>query len=301
MKKAKRIFINAVLAGAIVITTVPLSVAPAFAKTSIEQGDTASLVENQTTKYPIDVMKVIRKSLGGKANSSELDNQINNMTKIEVMDRYFYSSQKTWKGEGIRKSIDKIFKINLDTLSANGEGSVLKSYSNDIMEGVRKNLKIDPASTQLDKEIMAMPKAEVMDRFLKSYSGKISSLEIRTVVNEIFGVNLVGISSLDKARLSLFSKGQWMSKNDSDIFAVVVEKGDMDLRVEATPYFIKKIGTSKLPDELDVFLKNLGFTLDTETNVYKYSSQTGESVPDSFKTKLIGTLIKSIHDNYYTL
>ncbi|MFD0696139.1 hypothetical protein ACFQZT_18870 [Paenibacillus sp. GCM10027628] len=262
------------------------------------EGQQGSLCELQTTKYPHQIMEAIRMSIGVEPHSTQLDCRIKDMSKVEVMDRYLISSQKKLKGSEIRKVINDIYRINLDTISANGEGSLLTTYPLDIMERVRETQNDNPASTELDPQIMAMTKVEVMDRYLHSYGEQITGSQIRNMINGIFGVNLDGIASLDKARLSIFSKGQWISRNDTDIFVLYTGRGDVDLKVCATLYLIEKIGSDQFPSELHDFLTEKGFSYDEEMKAYHYSNPTGQSVSDAFKGQLIGTLITYIKDHY---
>lgn len=254
-----------------------------------------------TTKYPQNIMHVVRMELGGAYHSTELDRQINEMSKIEIMDRYLASHYKNMKGNEIREVIEMVYQISLDTISANGEGSLLASFPFDIMVRVRESLKVDPASTDLDSQIMSMTKVEVMDRYLLAYGNSITGLEIRRIVNEIFGVNLSALATLDKARLSIFSKGQWILQNKTDIFSVYTGKGDKDVKISATKYFIEKIGSDQFPNELHDFLIDIGFSYHTDMKSYNYSNPTGQSISDSFKGQLIKTLVTFVQDHYYNL
>jgi hypothetical protein len=293
----------ALIAGAVFLATVPLLTQTVSADSPIQRFQTTSSVSvyEETSKYPIDVMKAVRRHLGLKPNSMELDNHINFMPKTEIMDIVLASKQNKSKGKVIREAVDDIFKLSLDTISKNGEGSILISYPTNIMEGVRKTLRIDQSSTELDTKIMDMTKVEVMDKFLRSYGSDISGSESRRIINEIFGINLSGIDSLAKARLSLFSKGQWITQNSTDVFVILTGKGDVDVSVGVTSYFVQKTGSDQLPVEIQNFLTNLGFAYKIGTKSYTYTNPSGQSVPDSFKGQLIGKLVSYINDHYQSL
>lgn len=293
----------ALIAAAVFLATVPLLTQTVSADSPIQRFQTTSSISvyEETSKYPIDVMKAVRRHLGLKPNSTELDSHINSMPKTEIMDIVLASKQNKSKGKVIREAVDDIFKISLDTISKNGEGSILISYPIDIMEGVRKTLRIDQSSTELDTKIMDMTKVEVMDKFLRSYGSDISGSESRRIINEIFGINLSGIDSLAKARLSLFSKGQWITQNSTDVFIILTGKGDVDVSVGITSYFVQKTGSDQLPVEIQNFLTNLGFAYKIETKTYTYTNLSGQSVPDSFKGQLIGKLVSYINDHYQSL
>ncbi|MDD9269272.1 hypothetical protein ACFPES_19675 [Paenibacillus sp. GCM10023248] len=301
--KAGNMLKAAVLAFAVILAAVPTFTQTVSANSSLQRNQRTSSVsaDQPIYKYPFEVMKAVRIYLGAKPNSTEMDRQINTMSKTEIMDIYLASKHNKAKGKVIRKAVDDIFNISLDTISANGEGNIMASYPADIMEGVRKSLHIDPSSTELDAKIMSMAKVAVMDKFLQSFGKEISGSESRRMINEIFGVNLNGIDSLAKARISLFSKGQWITQTPTDIFVILTGKGDVDINVGVTDYYKQKTGSDQLPVEVQDFLKNLGFTYQIETNFYTYTNPSGESVPDSFKGQLIGKLVSYIHDHYLTL
>lgn len=298
----KKILRNSVIIGSLLLGTISINTQVMFAQSATSEVQVSTkLSQQEESKYPLAVMKAVRKHLGIKQNSTALDNQINSMTKIEVMDIYFESKHEKAKGKTIRKVVNDVFNVNLDVISQNNEGNQLSSYPSNIMQGVRVDLNIDPNSTALDEKIMDMSKVEVMDRFLDSYGKTITASESRRIINEIFGVNLNGIDSLEKARLSLYSKGQWMANNSTDIFVLITGKGDIDVRVGVTDYYKEKTATDQLPDEIKDFLSSLGFTYQSSDNTYLYINPTGESVPDSFKGQLIGKLVTYIQVHYANL
>ncbi|WP_248926036.1 hypothetical protein [Paenibacillus hamazuiensis] len=249
-------------------------------------------------KYPSDVMKAVRKRLGTSPDSADSDSQIEHMLKTEIMDIYLESKEIRADGRTIREVVNDVFGISLDTISASGEGSLVASYPADIMEGVRMTLNIDPASAELDTRIMSMSKTEVMDRFLDAYGKPIAGSEVRRVINEIFGLNLNGLAALEKAKLSIFSKGQWMTRNSGDMIEVITGKGDVDVSVGVTDHYEEIVGTDQLPEEIQRFMSDLGFAYIPDKKTYYYSNPAGESVPDSFKGQLIGKLTAYIRDHF---
>jgi hypothetical protein len=279
----------AAMVGAVLVSTVAVQPTTIFAATDGE-GASATSVTQQGTKYPIEVMSVVRAYLGGDPNSDAIDNQINELTKVKVMDIYHTFENNTTNGQVIRDNVGKVFNFSLDLMSANNEGNLLSSYATEIMEGVRKNLNGNPSDTSLDAQIMALPKNDVMDKFLSSYGNQILGSDLRRVINEIFGVNLDGISNLEHSRLSIYSKGQWELKSDRDIFAISSSKGDVDLYVGASDYYVEKLGTQYLPPDLEAFLFNQGFTYNTDTKLYSYHNESGQSLPDAFKGLVLYTV-----------
>lgn len=246
--------------------------------------------EVRASRYPQPIMEAVRMSLDAPPNSKELDIQIEKMSKIEIMDRYLGSFQHITGSES-RKAVDMIFRINLDSLSENGEGSRLANYPDDIKVIISEALSVNQDSSGLDHLIMSMTKVEVMNNYLQSVRKQITGAEIRRIINEIFGVNLDGIATLDNAGLSLFSKGQWIIQNEKDLFLLHTGKGDIDFKVSATHHFVEKTGSVQFPSSLHNGLTEMGFSYHEETHSYKYSNPIGLSVSESFKGELIGKLV----------
>ena len=69
-----------------------------------------------------------------------------------------------------------------------------------------------------------------------------TGVDIRGMINQIFGINLNGVSSLEGAGISLYSKGQWVLQSDKDLFVVYTGSGDLDVKVFPTEYFTKQTG-----------------------------------------------------------
>ena len=61
---------------------------------------------------------------------------------------------------------------------------------------------------------------DVFDAFLRRAAGSVSGPEVRRMINETFAINLDALSALEQARISLYSKGQWMLQHGRDLFVV---------------------------------------------------------------------------------
>jgi hypothetical protein len=166
------------------------------------------------------------------------------------------------------------------------------------MESVRASLNIAPDSTELDAQIMQMPKAEVMDRYIEVHDYALTGAENRVVINQIFGMNLDGISGLEHAQLSIQSKGQWVIQNDNDLFVISSSLDDVSLFVGTTDYFKEQTGLTGLPESLIVKLINSGFVYDEASGNYTYTNPTGESAPDAFKGQTIGAILTIINTEF---
>lgn len=250
----------------------------------------------QSTKYNKKVMENVRISLGVDKHSTQLDININNMTKLQVMDIYLDSFGKKIKGPEVRKAVYGVFNIDLDMISKMNYGSKLDSYSKPVMEKLRLSLNISSNSNKLDNKIMDMKKSEVMDRYIKESGYNLTYNELRTLINDVFGVNLTGISGLENGQLSIYSKGVWVIQNDNDLFKISSSLDDVSIYVEGTDYFEKLTGSRKLPDSLIDKLLSFGFTYDEVAGNYFYTNSSGESVPDADKTKTIGAIMQTIQE-----
>lgn len=252
----------------------------------------------QTTKYPRKVMQTVRMSFGISKHSPALDSQINEMPKVEVMDRYLVSFGKKVKGKEVREAVEDVFNVDLNRISENNYGNKLTSYHEDVMSSVRESLRIPSDSTKLDKKIMNMPKAEVMDRYISVHNDWLTGAEDRILINQIFGVNLDGISGAERARMSIQSKGEWILQNDNDLFVISSSLDDVSLYVSATDYFIANTGSNEFPTSLKEKLIGFGFTYDEAFERYSYTNPTGESAPESFKSPTINAILTTIATEY---
>lgn len=255
----------------------------------------------QTTKYSSAVMEAVRETLGVDKHSTELDDQISTMRKVDVMDRYLQSFGKKLKGKEVREVVQAIFGADLNMISENNYGSKLSSYDAFIMEGVRESLNIDASSIELDEKIMSMEKNEVMDRYIEVHDYSLTGAENRVLINKVFGVNLDGISGIEHGRISIYSKGQWILQNDTDLIRLISSNDDVEITVEPTDFFIQSTGSTQLPDTLIQKLTNLGYTHVEGTNAYYYKNPTGESIPDALKGQTMGAIITTIQTQYSNL
>ena len=139
---------------------------------------------------------------------------------------------------------------------------------------------------------------EVIDFYINQYDDELTGTEIRKIINTIFGVNLEAISSLEEARISLYSKGKWVIQSKNDLFVVYTGIGDIDVKVYPTNYFIQQTGLTDLPTSLQLALINIGFYFDEKLNSYYFINPTGEAISDAFKGKTIGTIRDIIQQSF---
>ncbi|TQR18715.1 hypothetical protein FG384_15720 [Psychrobacillus vulpis] len=205
------------------------------------------------------------------------------MSKIELMDRYIYSFEEQISSSEICKFVDTVFGINLE--------SVL------VLD--KKSLQA-PSSNNMDQSTMS-PSRTVIDSYLDLAKHKMTGMEIRKMLNQIFGINLDGISALEKERISLFSKGQWVVQNAKDLFIIHTGIEDVDVTVLPSIYFMEHSGLEGLPSELQNSLSHLGYNHDKKIRGYYFSNPSGMAVTDQFKGQTIGAIIEVIRKSYSDL
>lgn len=199
--------------------------------------------------------------------------------KVELMDQYLDSHQGKITSTEICNIVMSIFKFDLTTKPVLSKEWIMA-------EAV--------SSTE---NIAKM----AIDSALARYGEKVTGIEIRQLINQIFGINLDAISSLEGARISLFSKEQWVVRDKQDLFVVHTGLGDVDVKIFPTDYFTEQTGLKELPKTLQQSLTNFGFSCDEGNGCYYYSNPSGEAIPDAFKGQIIGTILKEIHDSYQSL
>ncbi|SEM75558.1 hypothetical protein SAMN04489762_0948 [Terribacillus saccharophilus] len=194
------------------------------------------------------------------------------MKKVEIMDEYFDSHQGKITSYEICSIVRTVFDLDLVTKPILGE-----------------------MSSSENKARMAI------DSSLAQYEKDVSGAEIRKLINQIFGINLDAVSSLDGSRISLFSKDQWINRQDRDLFVVHTGPGDVDVMIYPTDYFIERTGLKELPEDLKQALINLEFYYDNEVGHYYYADAHKNAVPDAFKGQTIGAILKVIRQSYQNL
>ncbi|CKH45177.1 Uncharacterised protein [Streptococcus pneumoniae] len=169
-----------------------------------------------------------------------LEKGADRVKKVELMDKHLDSHQGKITSTEICNIVMSIFKFDLTTKPV-----LSKEW---IMAGA--------GSSTENIAIMAI------DSTLTHHGRKATGKEIRQLINQIFGINLDAISSLEGARISLFSKDQWVIRDEQDLFVVHTGLGDVDVKVFPTDYFTEQTGLEELPKDLKQSLTNFGFSCD---------------------------------------
>ncbi|UJF27626.1 hypothetical protein [Planococcus sp. 107-1] len=298
MRKENR-FKRFVLTGLAVSLIFTGGVGSAFAKgEAVHSSSSVMLQGKQEAKYSKQVMRKLREELGFDKKSTVHDSKIESMPKVKVMDLYLTSFGKKIKGKEVRKAVEEVFFVDLDIISKNNYGSQVSIYPEQVMNSLRLSFNEKADSTKQDARIMKLKKSEVMDRYIKEQGEQLTGAESRILINQIFGVNLDGISTLEYSQLAISSKGQWILKSDTDLFILESSLDDVDVSVYATPYFEQVTGSNKLPESLKTKLMSLGFKYNEEKELLYYINPTGESVPDAFKGQVLGIIVGTIMGEY---
>ncbi|HSO57567.1 MAG TPA: hypothetical protein VLQ66_04950 [Paenisporosarcina sp.] len=206
------------------------------------------------------------------------------MTKIEIMDKYLSSLIEKISTSEICKIVYEVFGIDLDIVLVLDKGI---TYSRQV-----------PSLTNIDTSISSSQARVAIDSYLNQYGNDMTGVEIRNMLNHIFGINLDGISSLERERISLYSKGQWIIQNDKDLFLVRTGTKDVYVEVVPTEYFSKQTGLEMLPDDLQHALANLGFQYDEKIKGSSFANPNGQALPDKFKGQTFGAIIEVINRLY---
>ena len=257
-------------------------------------------LKEQTSKYPLHVMQAVKASHGAGKSSAELDQLIERMQMTEVMDCYLESLNMEKDGKTVRQAVYEVYGIDLTLISNKNYGNKLNSYHPSVMESLRFSLGVDRDSTEMDAHIMSLKKNEVMDRFMEAHDLSLSGAESRLLINQIYGVNLDGISGLEHAnsRITIQSKGQWVLRGEKDLFVVSSSLDDVELYVFPSAYYAESTGTDQVPVSLAKQLVEMGYSYDASNNQYVYRNPTGESVPDHLKGQVLVKVADTIKSEF---
>jgi len=229
------------------------------------------------TTYSKDTKEIIKSMFQLKDSLSDvaLDNYINNMTKIDIMDAYINWHNNKITSQIIFESIAQAFKFSLELVP------VLTT----------EKLSTFELPFPKNREASSMPSSEtILDLYLDHHHYKVTGTEVRTMINHFFGMNLVGIASLGTSRISLFSKNQWLVKNEKDLFVIHTGIRDVDVKIYTTSYFVKQTGSKDLPAELKQSLTQIGFSYNEAISNYYFINPSGQSVSNAFKGQTIGAI-----------
>lgn len=196
-------------------------------------------------------------------------------TKAAQMDRRV-ENENQLTAASVERLVSEIFGISLQSIAADPKAP-----------GARGSHPVFAAWTTQEWE--AAGKEELLDYALGLPAAS-SGETVRQIINDIYRVNLSGISALEASTFSLFSKGKWIKQNENDLFVLNTGSTDTEVSVSVTERFGRETGSRELPAGLCRELEALGFVYTPLKNQLNYSSPDGRPVDDVFKKKTIEAL-----------
>ncbi|WP_051556436.1 hypothetical protein [Alkalihalobacterium bogoriense] len=240
-------------------------------------------------QYSLEVLSILKQSVQATEketiSSEKIEQKALSLSKVDAMDHYTTFLFPTITSSDVFMIVKEIFNIRLDEVP---------TYQ-------RATTSIVIPSLVVTDESIAQDSKAVIDWQIQVARDQQLPLNIRELVNYIFGINLKGIASLEGTGIALYSKGQWISTYPTDLFVVHTGFKDVDVRIIPTEYFIDHYGKKAIPVELQQALSPLGFLYDEEVGECHYTNPTGESVADDYKVQTMGTIIKFNQANYSRL
>ncbi|MDX6154167.1 hypothetical protein [Marinococcus sp. PL1-022] len=197
-------------------------------------------------------------------------------TKAEQMDERVENENKLTAAL-VECIVFTIFDISLQSIAADPKAP-----------GARRSHPVFAAWTE--QQWQAAGKEELLDYALARLPASLSGEMVRQIINDVYRVNLSGISALEASTFSLFSKGKWIKQNENDMFVLNTGSTDTEVTVSVTEHFIRQTGSGELPAGLCGELEALGYVYLPKKNQLNYASPDGRPVDDVFKKKTIGAL-----------
>ncbi|ARJ38632.1 hypothetical protein SporoP8_06975 [Sporosarcina ureae] len=240
--------------------------------------------------YSYEVQNIVKSShqLDTRISETELLDYISKLAKIDVMDMYIdqYKYKDKVTSPVIYEAIAQAFKFHLERVP--------------VLTTEKIGTFVIPPLTDL-KTCSSLPSQVILDLYLAHHNHHVTGDEVRTMINHYFGMNLVGIDGLGKTRISLYSKGQWLVKDDLDLFVIHTGTMDVDVKIYCTDYFMARTGSKNIPIELQQSLASLGYSYNAQVDAYYYSNPSGLTVSNAFKGKTIDAIIELTDVLYKTI
>lgn len=230
--------------------------------------------ESETNKYPQNVVEAVAKVLELEVHQQQgaigTITKIDDMSKVNIMDIYVSTFELPIDGKQICQCVKEVFGIQIDS-----------KY-------------VLPKKRDLRTDYVCGFNVRLIDNSLKELQNQLTGQEIRLLINDIFGINLDAIDSLEKTQISLYSKGQWIVQQASDLFVVHTGIGDIDAWVLPTDYYIEQTGLKELPEQLQQNLSLIGYEYNSDIQGMYYCNPTGEAVEDAFKGRTMRAILSCI-------
>lgn len=149
--------------------------------------------------------------------------------------------------------------------------------------------------------ISSLTPQAALEASLAHFDTPMTGVQVRQLINQLFGINLDAISALGNARISLYSKGQWILQHPKDLFVVSTGEGDVDVTIKPADYFVEITQENLMPKPVRNQLLLLGYRVDPEGKCCYYFNPTGDAVSDAFKGKTFQALLAAISRHYFHL
>jgi hypothetical protein len=208
-------------------------------------------------------------------------------SKVERLDQRLAELSPKNIGEQVRKLVIEIYGIDLQVVSDKNVGKQARYRETLVTELLMAN------SRYSREAVHTLSKVEFLIEYLNS-TGERSPERIRELINDIFGINLYGISSLEGKGLALYSKGQWLVKGEQDLFILHTSASDEEVWIYPTEYFQHRRDDQLWPESFKHRLETLGFVFDDERKAYSYREPTGASIPNDFKVTSTQSVLEEI-------
>ncbi|MGV2620974.1 UNVERIFIED_CONTAM: hypothetical protein N8J90_07285 [Halobacillus marinus] len=211
-------------------------------------------------------------------------------TKAERLDAAWERAEG--KPEDVAAVVQDAYGIDLKYVSETGAGKQRSAYKEETMAFLCEHSEYEK------EELEELPKMEVLAIYIHAFDRKLTGGEVRRAVNTIFGINLDGISKLEGTGLAIFSKEQWITRSEDDVFVLHTGQTDADVWVTPTDYFTEQTGETEIPQALKYTLATLGFVYEEAVDTYYYRNPDGASIPDDRKTEMLGAIVGVIQSEY---
>lgn len=219
-------------------------------------------------------------------SEAEVIDYISKLEKIDVMDMYINQYKNKVTSPVIYEAIAQAFKFHLEQVP------VLTKDKIGTFE--------IPPSTNLET-CNCFPSQMILDLYLAHHYHHVTGADVRTMINHYFGMNLAGIDGLGRTRISLYSKGQWLVKDEKDLFVIHTGTKDIDVKIYGTNYFMQRTGSKDIPAELQYSLINMGYSYNPQLDAYYFSNPSGLTVSNDFKGKTIDAIIEVTNALYKSI
>ncbi|WKA53071.1 hypothetical protein [Planococcus shixiaomingii] len=202
------------------------------------------------------------------SSNNKIPDNKDSFPSVEKMDNYLKTLARDIESTVVCDSVKRVFGIDIDLAPLLHSDYVHLEY----------------------------PRAAI-DSYLQQHGIK-EGHEIRSMIKQLFGINLTGIAELHQDRISLYSKDQWIVKNNKSLIHVHTGKNDVDVKILPTAYFTEHTGLVELPQTMQDALAPLGYSYHRKEQAYYYSELDGLPVSGEFKVQTMKTIAKIIKQHY---